>query len=123
MNFDKNSFAIVGASNNPEKYGYKVVKALIKKTKNIFPINPKENEILKIKCYKDLSEVKEKINVIVFVVPPIVTLEILKKNFTKSDLFWFQEGSFDEKVINFCDENGLEYEYKKCIIKESEKIN
>jgi len=121
MNFDKTSFAVVGASNNPEKYGYKVLQALLKKTKNIYPINPKENEILGKKCYKELSEIKEKLDIVVFVVPPIVTLEILKKNFAKKNLFWFQIGSFDENVINFCEENGLEYENKKCIIKESEK--
>jgi predicted CoA-binding protein len=123
MDFVKNSFAIVGASNNSEKYGFKVLNAILKKTKNVYPINPKENEILGLKCYKELKEIKENVNVIVFVVPPVVTLEILKKNFAKNSLFWFQIGSFDESVIIFCEQNGLEYENKKCIIKESEKTN
>ncbi len=123
MDFAKNSFAVVGASNNLEKYGFKVLNAILKKTKNVYPINPKENEILGLKCYKELSEIKENVNVIVFVVPPSVTLEILEKNFSRKSLFWFQVGSFDESVINFCEQNGLEYENKKCIIKESEKTN
>lgn len=123
MNFEENSFAVVGASNNPEKYGYKVAKAILKKTKNVFLINPKETQILGLNCYKNLNEVKEKIDVIVFVVPPAITLEILKNNFARKSLFWFQEGSFDSNVIQFCEENGIEYESKKCIIKESEKIN
>jgi len=121
MNFDKKSFAVVGASNNLEKYGFKVTRALLNKTKNIFPINPKEKEILGLTCYKELSEVKEKIDIIVFVVPPLITLEVLEKNFSKKSLFWFQDGSFNKEVINFCEKNGIEYECKKCIIKESEK--
>lgn len=121
MNFEKKSFAVVGASNNPEKYGFKVIQALSKKTKNIYPINPKEEEILGFNCHKELNELKEKIDIVVFVIPPIITLDVLEKNFARKSLFWFQEGSFDENVIKFCEENGIEYENKKCIIKESEK--
>lgn len=121
MNFKEKSFAVVGASNNPEKYGYKVFEAILKKTKKVFPINPKETQIIGQKCYPSLTNIKEEISVIVFVVPPLVTLEVLKKNFLRKSLFWFQPGSFDEKVIQFCEENGIEYENKKCIIKESEK--
>lgn len=121
MDFAKNSFAVVGASNNKEKYGYKVMEALLKKTDRVFPVNPKEREILGIVAIKNLFEIKEKIDVIVFVVPPTVTLEVLKKNFLKKSLFWFQPGSFDANVIEFCEKNGIEYENKKCIIKESEK--
>jgi uncharacterized protein len=121
MNFKNTSFAVVGASNNPEKYGHKVLQALLKRTKNIFPINPKEKEILGFNCYNELSNVKEKIDIIIFVVPPLITLEMLEKNFARKSLFWFQEGSFNEEVIRFCEVNGIEYESKKCIIKESEK--
>ena len=121
MDFVKNSFAVVGASNNPEKYGYKIIEALLKRTKNIYPLNPKEEFVLGIKCYKELNEIKEKIDVIVFVVPPSTTFEIVEKNFSKKSLFWFQPKSFDFEVIDFCKENNIEFENKKCIIKESEK--
>ena len=121
MDFEKKSFAIVGASNNLEKYGYKVVQALLKRTKNIYPINPKEELVLGIKCYKELNEIKNNIDVIVFVVPPNITFDIVEKNFSKKSIFWFQPGSFDFGVIDFCKENNIKYENKKCIIKESEK--
>ncbi len=121
MDFEKKSFAVVGASNNPKKYGFKVMQALSKRTKNIFPINPKEKEILGFNCYKELNELKEKIDIVVFVVPPIITLDILEKNFARKSLFWFQVGSFDKEVIKFCEENGIEFENEKCIIKESER--
>ncbi len=35
------TYALVGASNTPEKYGYKVFKDLLEKGYYIFPVNPK----------------------------------------------------------------------------------
>jgi len=43
---DKNNkFAVIGASNNEEKYGYKVYKQLKKNGYQIYPINPREELI------------------------------------------------------------------------------
>lgn len=123
MDFKKKVFAIVGASNNAEKYGYKVTEALLKVTEKVIPINPNESQIIGQKCFSSISQVKEKIDVLVFVVPPAITLEVLKNNFLRAKIFWFQPGSFDGNVIQFCEENGLEYENKKCIIKESEQLS
>jgi predicted CoA-binding protein len=120
MNFKEKSFAVVGASNNFEKYGFKVVSALIKVSKKVYPVNPNESQILGQDCYAELKAIKEKVDVIVFVVPPQITIEILEENFARKSLFWFQPGSFNLETIRFCEENGIEYENKKCIIKESE---
>lgn len=44
---DKNFiYAVVGASNNEEKYGYKVFKDLLDAGYKVLPINPSEKEIL-----------------------------------------------------------------------------
>lgn len=121
MDLVNKSFGVVGASNNPNKYGHKVVEALLKISPNVHPINPKESLILGQKCFSDLKKINKKLDVIVFVTPPKITFEVLEKNFSKSNFFWFQIGSFDEEVINFCKKNKLLYEDKKCIILESEK--
>ena len=115
------SIAVVGASNNPEKYGNKVLQAMKKVSNKIFPVNPKENEISGIKAFKDINEIKEKIDIVVFVVPPEVTLNILSKVKSKFIHFWFQPGSFNDGVINYCKINKLNYTDDKCIIIESEK--
>jgi len=119
MELKGKSFAVVGASNNPEKFGYKVVEALKNMGAEVFPVNPKETLIIGLNVFSSVDKIKEKINVMVFVVPPNVTLEVLEKNFLKADFFWFQPGSFDKKVIDFCEEKGLLFENKKCIIVES----
>jgi len=54
------TYAIIGASNSQDKYGFKIVKSLIDANFKVIPINPKEKEIYGIKCYKNLLDVKEK---------------------------------------------------------------
>ncbi len=121
MNLVGKAFAVVGASNNPEKYGYKVVEALKKLSKNIYPVNPKETQILGLAVFKELRDIKEKIDIVVFVLPPKISFEVLKTNPRKKWHYWFQPGSFDDRVIEYCKEKGLNFTNDKCIIVESEK--
>jgi hypothetical protein len=62
-------YAVVGASTNEEKYGYKVFKDLIDAGYKVVPINPNEKEILGEKVYPTLSEVKQTIDVVIFFTP------------------------------------------------------
>ena len=48
------NIAIVGVSSNPEKDSFKVMKFLLDQGYNIFPVNPKEKDILGIRCYPSL---------------------------------------------------------------------
>ena len=50
--FKPKSIAIVGASRDPHSIGYSVVKNLLdsKYQGKIFPVNPKADEILGLKC-------------------------------------------------------------------------
>jgi acetyl coenzyme A synthetase (ADP forming)-like protein len=65
------SIAVVGASNEEGKIGNSVMKNLINGgyRGEIFPINPKSDEVLGRKAYKSVSEVSEDIDVAVFAVP------------------------------------------------------
>lgn len=77
---DKDFFyAVVGASNNKEKYGYKVFKDVLDAGYKVIPINPTEKEILGKKVYPTLSQVKKKIDVVIFVTPPVVTEKVLSE--------------------------------------------
>lgn len=72
-------YAVVGASNNKEKYGYKVFKDLLDGGYKVIPINPNEKEILKTDVYPTLSATEKKIDVVIFVTPPVVTEKILEE--------------------------------------------
>ncbi|MFX1274462.1 MAG: acetate--CoA ligase family protein [Promethearchaeota archaeon] len=69
--FYANSIAIVGASNNPSKASHQIIKTMLKEgfQGKIFPIHPKENEVLGLKCYKSISDIEEVIDLLIIGVP------------------------------------------------------
>jgi len=69
------SVAVIGASRNKEKWGHIILKNIIKcgYSGNIYAINPKETEILGIKCYPSVLDVPDDIDLAVIVIPaPLV---------------------------------------------------
>lgn len=69
--FNARSVAIVGASTNPEKLGYEILKNLIDMgyEGDIYPINPKADEVLGLKAYPSLTDVGKEIDMIGVIVP------------------------------------------------------
>src|SRR5262245_21846625 len=58
------SVAIVGASSNPDKASYGIMKKLQSVGFNVIPINPKEAEMLGVRSYPSLGDVKEPIDIV-----------------------------------------------------------
>ena len=54
----KNLIALVGASNDPKKYGNKILLDLISKGYNVAPINNQEEMISGIKSYKNVMDLE-----------------------------------------------------------------
>ncbi len=69
--FNPRGVAVVGASANPGKIGYRVVENMVKAgfTGEIYPINPKGGEILGRKVYAKLADVEGAVDVAVLAVP------------------------------------------------------
>jgi len=115
---DKNfTYAVIGASANQEKYGFKVFKDLKEAGFKVIPINPSLKELLNIKAYPLLTVVPVKIDVAIFVVPPPITetiLEEAKKLGIKK--VWLQPGSESQRAIDFCQKNKIECIHDSCII-------
>jgi len=65
------SIAVIGASNEDGKIGNSVMKNLINGgyKGEIYPINPKADEVLGVKAFKSISDVSEDVDVAVFAVP------------------------------------------------------
>jgi predicted CoA-binding protein len=110
-------FAVVGATDNTEKYGNQIFKNLKKRGYEVYPVNPRLKEIEGTKCYADISEVPAKIDVVDFVVPPSATEEILKEcQKLGLDRIWLQPGSESEAAIAFCHENNLKVVHDVCVM-------
>ncbi|HOA25778.1 MAG TPA: acetate--CoA ligase [Aggregatilineales bacterium] len=71
--FEPKSVAVIGASRDPEKLGYAVVKNLIEggyvKIGKVYPINPKGGEVLGLPAYPSVLDVEDPIDLAVIVIP------------------------------------------------------
>lgn len=119
----KHTVAIVGASFNPEKYGYKVFADLLAARWNVIPINPKGGRLLGSTVYPSVLHVPQKIDGAVFVTQPKVTEEVLVeiKNKGIGDV-WFQPGAESETAIKFCRDNNINFISQACIMASKEKL-
>jgi len=102
-------FAIIGATDNPEKYGNQIFKNLKSRGYEVYPVNPRLKQLEGVKCYPNLTDIPVKVDVVDFVVPPEVTEAILRDcKRLKLNRIWLQPGSESEAAITFCNENNLE---------------
>lgn len=118
------TIALVGATNDKSKYGNIILHDLINKGYKVFPINPRATTIDGHKAYKSLEDLlqEQKIDLVVFVVPPKITLEILKDCLRLNiKNVWIQPGAGDEEVRNFLKEHGFEYLMDACVMVMSRK--
>ncbi len=74
------SIAVVGASSNPQKVGYAVLKNILDGgfEGSVYPINPKGKTILNTKCYPSLTDVPESIDCAIIIVKRDIVISIMK---------------------------------------------
>lgn len=74
------SIAIIGASRDLKKLGSRTMQNLIKLgyKNRIYPINPRETEIMGLRCYPSVEDVPKEIELACIFVPAHVVVEVLK---------------------------------------------
>jgi len=114
---DQKRFAVVGATDNPDKYGNRIVKNLRNRGYEVYPVNPKLEEVEGLKCYPSIAEIPVRVDVVDFVVPPKATEEILTQcKELGLDRIWLQPGSESEAAITFCQDNNLKVVHSVCVM-------
>ena len=118
MNYSKKTnIALVGASNDPKKYGYKIFKDLLNSGHNVVGVNPKGKDILEQKIYKSLSEILTKPELVIIVVPPVVGISILKQCVKLGiNNVWMQPGAESDEAIEYAKTTGLNLEVNSCFM-------
>ena len=110
-------FAIVGATDDTKKYGYEIFKNLRSRGYEVYPVNPRLQELEGTKCYSSLADIPLKVDVVDFVVPPKVTEAILKEcKRLGLERIWLQPGSESEAAIAFCHENNMKVVHDVCVM-------
>ena len=112
---DIKNIAIVGASSNPSRDSFQVMKFLMNNGYKVFPVNPKENNILGQKCYASLKDIEEKIDMVdIFRAKEFIydiTNEAIEIN---ANIIWTQEGIVDDNAALLGIRSGLKVVMNEC---------
>ena len=73
------SIAIIGATPEPNKVGYAILRNLLAFPGKIYPVNPKHSKILGRTVYPELASVPDHIDIAVVVVPARIVPKIVKE--------------------------------------------
>jgi predicted CoA-binding protein len=92
--------AIIGASNDPRKFGNKAVRAFLQQGFTVYPVNPNETEVEGLEAYKSIREVPERPFMISVYVPPQVLVRLLPDIAAKGcDELWLNPGTESDEVL------------------------
>lgn len=109
------NIAIVGASSNPERDSYKVMKFLIDYGFDVYPVNPNEAMILGRESFSDLTKIRQKIDMVDVFRAREFVLDITKQAIkVNADILWTQEGIIDEESALLANKAGLTVVMNKC---------
>ena len=115
------TIALIGASNNKEKYGNKIYQDLRSKGYNVTPINPKEEKIEGDKAYVSIEQMEKLPDIANFVVPPSIAIKIAQNIVDLGVKYlWFQPGSESNELENWLkNTDGIKYLINACIMVET----
>tara|TARA_B100000579_G_scaffold113390_1_gene90740 strand:- start:903 stop:1313 length:411 start_codon:yes stop_codon:yes gene_type:complete len=111
------SIAVIGASIDPRRDSYKIIKFLIDNGYEVFPVNPNyaDQEILGKKCFSNLKDIEQKIDMVdIFRAKEFVmgiTLDAIKIGV---DVIWTQEGIVDEQSANIAKKKDIIFVMNEC---------
>jgi predicted CoA-binding protein len=101
-------FAVVGASNNRDKYGSKVFACYLQKDRTAYPVNPREETILGHPAFASLSDLQEPVESVSIITPPAVTEQVVE-DAARAGVkhLWMQPGAESTAAIERAQELGL----------------
>lgn len=75
--------AVLGASDNPERYAYLAVKKLRETGHEVFPVNPKLRTLEGLKVYPSLGEIPDELDTVTVYLSPAVSAALEKEILAK----------------------------------------
>ncbi len=108
-------WAVVGASRDPNRYGYRVLVALRKAGYRAYAVNPNADEVAGERAYPSLKDLPETPDVVDTVVPPAVTERaVVEAASLGIKRVWMQPGSESDEAIRLAEEHGMQVVHHAC---------
>ncbi|MBZ9685124.1 CoA-binding protein [Clostridium estertheticum] len=116
-------WALLGASPDESKFGYKILMLLKKKGYTVYGINPKYDEINGVVIYHSLKELPEAVDAVSVIVNPNIALNAIDEIAEcKIENVWFQPGSYNQEVLDKAKSNELNIVFRECLYVELGRI-
>lgn len=105
---ENRTIAVLGASNQRDKFGNKCVRAYRHAGWDVYPVNWSGDEIEGLPVHRKLADVPVDLDRISVYLPPPVTIEMLPEIAEKgAGEVWFNPGSADSRVFGAAREAGI----------------
>ena len=100
--------AVIGASNDRNKYGNKALRAFVQHGYTVYPVNPNETKIEGLPAFKTISDIPARPETVTVYVPPPRVLKMLPAIAAKGcDELWLNPGTESEAVLAEASRLGL----------------
>ncbi len=115
--------ALVGASPKPERDANQVMRYLLEKGYEVYPVNPRYEEVLGRKCYPSVLDIPDDVEIVDLFVRPEFTMEYVEQAIEKgAKVVWFQFRTYDRAAFKRAKEAGLIAVAHRCIKQEHERL-
>ena len=117
-------WAVVGATENPERFGYKIYKLLKEAGYKVYPVNLALSYIEGARCYPSLTALPERPKAVSIVVPPKIGEKIIEEC-VELDIknVWLQPGANADTVVAAAKKAELNTIHESCVLVEVHKQN
>lgn len=101
------AFAVVGASDDPRKYGHKVYRTYLSHSKTAYPVNPNVDTVLGNPTFPNLAALPNPVESISIITPPAVTEKVVAEALQCGvKNIWMQPGAESANAVRQAEEAG-----------------
>ena len=115
--------AVIGISKHSEKAAHYVPKYLDSNGYNVIPVNPTATKILEKKCYPNINQIKEPIDIVDIFRPSDQVLPVVEDAIKmKPKVIWLQEGIHNKEAEELARANGIKVIFNRCMLAEHQRL-
>ena len=112
--------AVVGATDNPHKYGNTIYRDLKRKGFTVYAVNAHRPTVDGDPAYPSVADLPAPPTIVNIVVPPPVTMRVLAECRTLGYMnVWVQPGAESPEVLAYLQDGGFNYLANACIMVQS----
>ena len=126
---EKDTIAVYGMSTNPGKPAHSVPLFLQSKGYTIIPIHPAVKTIAGCRCYSNLRDIEQRVDILEVFRPSDQALDIVKEAIERRkekgdiDIIWLQLGIENKEAQHMAEKEGITFIQNRCMKMEYHRLH